>query len=343
MHDVVDRALQAHGSLGYSTDLPLEQMYRFARAARLYDGPDEVHRQSVARQILRGYEAPEDGVPTEHVPTRREAAARALRAPARGRHLQRLRVVLLASLLGRAARARGCGGASDDPAAAPTRAEGRPLRRPRARSPSCAARSSSARARRARRVLRQLAVRLRDALPRGRFEAVPGTGPAQRRRPLPGTQAGGRGRRALRHEGAAGLRRRQRRRGRHRGGARARARAAPHQAPARARPSCASCCSTARRRPTTTATSTPPACAARRPTRAATPTSCGALVLLDFVADKDLRIPREAGLGPGAVGAPARAPRRRVGARRDVPGRASRRDHRRPHAVHARAASRRST
>ena len=49
-------------------------MYRFARAARIYDGPDEVHRQSVARQILRGYEAPEDGVPTEHVPTRREAA-----------------------------------------------------------------------------------------------------------------------------------------------------------------------------------------------------------------------------------------------------------------------------
>jgi acyl-CoA dehydrogenase len=74
LHDVVDRALQAHGALGYSTDLPLEQMYRFARAARLYDGPDEVHRQSVARQILRGYEAPEDGVPTEHVPTRREAA-----------------------------------------------------------------------------------------------------------------------------------------------------------------------------------------------------------------------------------------------------------------------------
>src|ERR1700694_3133490 len=44
LHDVVDRALQVHGSLGYSTDLPLEQMYRFARAARIYDGPDEVHR-----------------------------------------------------------------------------------------------------------------------------------------------------------------------------------------------------------------------------------------------------------------------------------------------------------
>ena len=74
LHDVVDRALQVHGSLGYSTDLPLEAMYRFARAARIYDGPDEVHRESVARQILRGYSAPEHGVPSEHVPTRREAA-----------------------------------------------------------------------------------------------------------------------------------------------------------------------------------------------------------------------------------------------------------------------------
>jgi acyl-CoA dehydrogenase len=74
--NVIDRALQAHGSLGYSTDLPLEAMYRYARAARFYDGPDEVHRSSVARQILRGYEPPADGVPTEHVPTRREAAKR---------------------------------------------------------------------------------------------------------------------------------------------------------------------------------------------------------------------------------------------------------------------------
>jgi acyl-CoA dehydrogenase len=74
LHDVVDRSLQAHGGLGYSTDLPLEAMYRFARAARIYDGPDEVHRASVARQVLRGYEAPADGVPTERIPTRREAA-----------------------------------------------------------------------------------------------------------------------------------------------------------------------------------------------------------------------------------------------------------------------------
>ena len=76
LHDVVDRALQAHGALGYSTDLPLEAMYRLARAARIYDGPDEVHRASVARQVLRGYEPPPDDVPTEFIPARREAARR---------------------------------------------------------------------------------------------------------------------------------------------------------------------------------------------------------------------------------------------------------------------------
>jgi acyl-CoA dehydrogenase len=74
LHDVIDRALQVHGSLGYSTDLPLEQMYRTARGARIYDGPDEVHRQSVARQVLAGYSPPRDGVPTEHLPTRRAEA-----------------------------------------------------------------------------------------------------------------------------------------------------------------------------------------------------------------------------------------------------------------------------
>ena len=74
LHDVVDRALQIHGALGYSTDLPLEEMYRRARWARFVDGADEVHRQAVARQILRGYDPPADHVPSEHVPTRREAA-----------------------------------------------------------------------------------------------------------------------------------------------------------------------------------------------------------------------------------------------------------------------------
>ena len=49
LHDVVDRALQMHGGLGYSTDMPLEMLYRYARHARFVDGADEVHRESVAR------------------------------------------------------------------------------------------------------------------------------------------------------------------------------------------------------------------------------------------------------------------------------------------------------
>ncbi len=72
LYNVIDRALQVHGSLGFSTDLPLESMYRNARAARIYDGPDEVHKVTVARQVLKGY-TPVD-VPTEHVPTRRAEA-----------------------------------------------------------------------------------------------------------------------------------------------------------------------------------------------------------------------------------------------------------------------------
>jgi acyl-CoA dehydrogenase len=76
LHDVIDRALQVHGSLGFSGDLPLAAMYSTARAARLYDGPEEVHRDSAARLILRDYKAPPGGVPAEHIPTRREAAQR---------------------------------------------------------------------------------------------------------------------------------------------------------------------------------------------------------------------------------------------------------------------------
>jgi acyl-CoA dehydrogenase len=72
LYNVIDRAIQVHGSLGFSTDLPLESMYRAARAARIYDGPDEVHKVTVARRVLKEY-APVD-VPTEHVPTRRIAA-----------------------------------------------------------------------------------------------------------------------------------------------------------------------------------------------------------------------------------------------------------------------------
>jgi acyl-CoA dehydrogenase len=53
LHNVIDRAIQVHGALGVTGDTPLERMYREARYARLYDGPDEVHRASVARRLLK--------------------------------------------------------------------------------------------------------------------------------------------------------------------------------------------------------------------------------------------------------------------------------------------------
>ncbi len=55
LHDVIDRAIQVHGARGVSGDTPLERMYRDARAARIYDGPDEVHRIVVSRRILRAF------------------------------------------------------------------------------------------------------------------------------------------------------------------------------------------------------------------------------------------------------------------------------------------------
>jgi len=55
LHDVIDRAIQVHGALGVSGDTPLESMYRAARAARIYDGPDEVHRMVVARKVLQTF------------------------------------------------------------------------------------------------------------------------------------------------------------------------------------------------------------------------------------------------------------------------------------------------
>jgi alkylation response protein AidB-like acyl-CoA dehydrogenase len=56
MQRVVDRAVQAHGALGVTDDTVLSWFYTQERAARIYDGPDEVHKQVVARRMLRGYE-----------------------------------------------------------------------------------------------------------------------------------------------------------------------------------------------------------------------------------------------------------------------------------------------
>lgn len=59
MHRVVDRAIQVHGALGVSADTPLEAMYRGARTLRLADGPDEVHRILIAKNVLKRYHAGE--------------------------------------------------------------------------------------------------------------------------------------------------------------------------------------------------------------------------------------------------------------------------------------------
>ena len=52
---VLDRAIQVHGALGMTDETPLAFWYRHERAARIYDGPDEVHKWSVAKRILGRY------------------------------------------------------------------------------------------------------------------------------------------------------------------------------------------------------------------------------------------------------------------------------------------------
>jgi acyl-CoA dehydrogenase len=55
LQQVLDRAIQVHGGLGVTDYTPLAFFYRHERAARIYDGADEVHKTVVARQLLREY------------------------------------------------------------------------------------------------------------------------------------------------------------------------------------------------------------------------------------------------------------------------------------------------
>lgn len=55
LQKVLDRAIQAHGALGMTDDIPLSFWYRHERAARIYDGPDEVHKMVVAREEFKRY------------------------------------------------------------------------------------------------------------------------------------------------------------------------------------------------------------------------------------------------------------------------------------------------
>ncbi len=57
MLNAIDKSIQTHGALGVTDDTVLAYWYRHERAARIYDGADEVHKTSLGRRILRGYKA----------------------------------------------------------------------------------------------------------------------------------------------------------------------------------------------------------------------------------------------------------------------------------------------
>ena len=75
LHDIAQRSIQVHGALGVSNEMPLHGMLLGASVMGLADGPTEVHKVTVARQVLRNYKASDDLWPTQHLP-RRMAAAR---------------------------------------------------------------------------------------------------------------------------------------------------------------------------------------------------------------------------------------------------------------------------
>ncbi len=75
LHDIASRALQVHGALGASNEMPFTRMVNTSYLLGLADGPTEVHKVTVAKQVLRDYSPSDDLWPTEHLP-RRLAAAR---------------------------------------------------------------------------------------------------------------------------------------------------------------------------------------------------------------------------------------------------------------------------
>jgi acyl-CoA dehydrogenase len=75
-HDIAARALQVHGALGASNEMPFSKMVHGAFVMGLADGPTEVHKVTVAKQVLRGYQPSDDLWPSAHLP-KKLAAARA--------------------------------------------------------------------------------------------------------------------------------------------------------------------------------------------------------------------------------------------------------------------------
>ncbi|MBW2382383.1 MAG: acyl-CoA dehydrogenase family protein [Deltaproteobacteria bacterium] len=74
MQDVVGRALHVHGALGCSNEMPLAHMWMTAPVMGIVDGPTEVHRVQVARDVLRDYKPSEGLWPDEYLPHRVDAA-----------------------------------------------------------------------------------------------------------------------------------------------------------------------------------------------------------------------------------------------------------------------------
>jgi acyl-CoA dehydrogenase len=74
LHDIVQRSIQVHGALGVSNELPLGGYWMMVPVMGLVDGPSEVHRVTVARQILKRYKAAPGAWPTEHLPEKLAAA-----------------------------------------------------------------------------------------------------------------------------------------------------------------------------------------------------------------------------------------------------------------------------
>jgi acyl-CoA dehydrogenase len=74
LKDIVFRAMHVHGSLGVSNEMPLIGMWTMAPVMGIADGPTEVHKVTVAREVLSGFSAAGDLFPTRHLPKLRAAA-----------------------------------------------------------------------------------------------------------------------------------------------------------------------------------------------------------------------------------------------------------------------------
>jgi acyl-CoA dehydrogenase len=73
-HDVVQRAMHLHGALGVSDEMPFTGMMIAAEVMAIADGPTEVHKLTIARQVLKQHQPVDTLFPSAHLPTRREAA-----------------------------------------------------------------------------------------------------------------------------------------------------------------------------------------------------------------------------------------------------------------------------